>query len=358
MTKILHCSDLHLDSKMESNLSRKQANQRRAEIRETFVRLIEYAQENDYSVVIIAGDLFDESRCSLTTSESVLEAIREASEIDFLYLKGNHDERNALADIDLPSNLKLFGSEWVSYDYADVRISGIEIDGTNFKTMYQSYSAKPGAKNVVVLHGQVSSQPGCIDVSISDLRGRGIDYLALGHLHSYQIGELGGGGKYCYSGCLEGRGFDECGKKGFVSIEIQGDKLVSEFVPFAKRTLHELKVDVTGLYSYPEFEKALKVAVKGIPADDLVKFVLVGQCDPAANKDVQSLEKAIESSFFFIKISDMTTLKIDPSDYVNDVSLRGEFVRLVLARDDISAETRDKILLSGLRAIAGEDIRL
>ena len=40
-------------------------------------------------------------------------------------------------------------------------------------------------------------------------------FQALGHLHAYQSEQLGSdGGVYCYPGCLEGRGFDECGEKG------------------------------------------------------------------------------------------------------------------------------------------------
>ena len=37
--KLIHCSDLHLDSRMESNLSAAQARERNAEICATFARL-------------------------------------------------------------------------------------------------------------------------------------------------------------------------------------------------------------------------------------------------------------------------------------------------------------------------------
>ena len=53
------------------------------------------------------------------------------------------------------------------------------------------------------------------------LKNKNIDYLALGHIHGYKEAPLDGRGKYCYPGCLEGRGFDECGKKGFVLLNIE-----------------------------------------------------------------------------------------------------------------------------------------
>ena len=44
--KIIHCADLHLDSKMESNLDREAASMRRDELLDTFERMVTYAAEN------------------------------------------------------------------------------------------------------------------------------------------------------------------------------------------------------------------------------------------------------------------------------------------------------------------------
>jgi hypothetical protein len=79
---------------------------------------------------------------------------------------------------------------------------------------------------------------------------------------------------------------------------------------------------------------------------------------PDANKDIKSLTADLNSNFFFVKILDETTLLIDPLDYSNDISLRGEFVRLVSAASDLTEEERSRILNVGLRALAGEDVAL
>jgi exonuclease SbcD len=47
-------------------------------------------------------------------------------------------------------------------------------------------------------------------ISLKELKNKAIDYLALGHIHSYKMEQLDSRGVYCYPGCLEGRGFDEC----------------------------------------------------------------------------------------------------------------------------------------------------
>ena len=61
--KIIHCADLHLDSKMTSNLSKEQAKERKMEILRTYSRMIEYAKNNDVKAIIIAGDYLTREMC-------------------------------------------------------------------------------------------------------------------------------------------------------------------------------------------------------------------------------------------------------------------------------------------------------
>ena len=57
--KLIHCADLHFDSKLNANLSQESAKERRAELLDTFVRMVAYAKENAVEAILIAGDLFD-----------------------------------------------------------------------------------------------------------------------------------------------------------------------------------------------------------------------------------------------------------------------------------------------------------
>ena len=65
--KIIHCADVHLDSKMLKHLTKEQAKERKNEILNTFGQMVKYASKNDVSAIIIAGDLFDTSMISVTT---------------------------------------------------------------------------------------------------------------------------------------------------------------------------------------------------------------------------------------------------------------------------------------------------
>lgn len=356
--KLIHCADIHLDSRMQTHMPERQASARNAEITKTFLRLTEYAKENGIRAVLIAGDLFDTQRTSRNTVSMVLHAISVTPEVDYLYLRGNHDEAlSALADQDLPKNLKLFSDQWQSFCYDDVCIHGIEITARNADIFYGDIPLQADRKNIVMLHGQVSTQCGPDMINLTKLRGRNIQYLALGHLHAFQTEFLHDGCVYCYPGCLEGRGFDECGPKGFALLDTDARQIVPSFVPFSKRALHRVEVDITGCATNSAAYEVLKQKVAGISHDDMVECVLTGHYTVDANLSASYLQNLVAQDFYFAKIKNTSTLAIDPADYKNDISLKGEFIRLVLASGQ-TEEEKSAIIRTGLQALSEEDITL
>lgn len=63
----------------------------------------------------------------------------------------------------------------------------------------------------------------------------------------------------------------------------------------------------------------------------MVEFILTGAADPSARIAKKYLYNLMEDDFFFVKIKDETKLILDPKDYENDISLKGEFIRHVMA---------------------------
>ncbi len=354
--KILHCADLHMDSPMETHMTRGQAAKRNAEILMSFQRMTEYAENENVRVVLIAGDLFDGERVTRRTVEGVLDAVRRTPQIDYLYVSGNHDDQtNAFADQEIPENFKRFTDKWNTIEYGDVAVSGIEITKNNASTLYEQLPAQKSRVNIVMLHGQISSACGVDQVNLNLLKGKNINYLALGHIHTYSCEQLDCDGIYCYPGCLEGRGFDECGEKGFVVLDTDGRKITPFFIPFSSRKLHRVTVDITGAATNSAVCQAMKRASQNIDKKDMVEFILTGAADPSARIAKKYLYNLVESDFFFVKIKDETKLILDPKDYENDISLKGEFIRLVMASDAGEAD-KIKIIRTGLEALAGEEI--
>lgn len=358
--KLLHCGDVHLDSALSVNLTTEKKRQRKGELLSTFVQMAEYGAEHGARVMLIAGDLFDGAHVTKRTQNMVKETIARFPDMDFLYLKGNHDTETFL-DVweERPDNLKTFGGEWTYYRYDNVVIAGAEFIGENGPALYDSLVLNREDCNIVMLHGQTEkyrSKEKAEVVSLSALKNKNIDYLALGHIHSYRCEALDTRGVYCYCGCPEGRGFDECGEKGFVWLETEENKITHRFVPCACRTVHEVPVDITGAESTSGVEARMREALAGISEEDLVKVSLTGKVSLAAERDLTYLTGRFAHHFFAFKMNDRQVgLAVRPEEYENDISLRGEYIRLVM-QGAYTEEEKRMLLELGIRALEGEEV--
>lgn len=369
--KIIHCADIHLDSKMTSNLDGEKAKERKYEILSTFLEMISYAKTEEIKHIIIAGDLFDTNTFSAATRNSVKDAIISNNEINYYFIKGNHGGGDRFLESfdEIPENLHLFGEEWKSYTLNDdnfkIKIFGIELNDSNIGTVYSSLMLDPRDINIVTMHGQINEYQNSKKaeiISLNDLRNKNINYLALGHVHEYQKGELPPRGQYCYCGCLEGRGFDECGKHGFVVIDVNESEQTcsSEFIPFAKRNLYEISVDISDCVSTPDIKEKIKNAIESqkCKEKDLVKIVLIGEISLDCEKNTEHLTKYLMEQFYYAKIKDKTKIAVDYNDFELDASLKGEFVRLIKTQEELSEEEKAEIIKCGFQVLNGEEIEL
>ena len=363
--KIIHCADIHLDSRMSANLTREKAKERKTELLTTFRNMVEYGADHGVDAILIAGDLFDTKNVSATARNVVRDLILAHPQITFFYLQGNHDEGSFAGGLaQIPDNLYLFTDHWSSYRLGEkVCITGVELDSTNSGSIYHALSLDADLINIVTLHGQ-ESEYGVKDkaetIYLTALKNKGIDYLALGHIHSYKKERLDARGVYCYPGCLEGRGFDECGEHGFVWLEIDeaAGTVESTFVPFASRNLYTIPVDITGCASTMEILERMKTETdeRNYPEKSLVKYELTGRVDVESEKETDFLLRQFEDRFYFVKIKDSSKYLVDYASFAKDLSLKGEFIRTVMDRTDLSEEDKATVIHYGLQALAGEEI--
>ena len=351
--KILHTSDLHLGSALTSRLSQDRIRERKGELLSGFERMIEEALYQRVRLFIIAGDLFDTERITKSARDRVLTAIARCPSIDFLYLSGNH-EKGALTagGAPLPENLKLFGEDWTYFDYGEVCVAGrSEITEGMFRDLDLDYTKT----NIVVLHGALQdARSGGEIIGRRELDGKHVDYLALGHYHSYSEHKIDETGIAVYAGTPEGRGFDEVGEKGFVMIEADGRHLRHAFCPFAKRKLWIIDVDLTGAESRADVDLGVDTALSGLSHSDLIRLRLTGKRIPELFPDIGAIESRWQSAFYHFEVKDESGIRIDPEDYKYDRSLKGEFIRLVSQKCDLTDEEKDKIIRTGLAALMGE----
>ena len=363
--KIIHCADIHADSKFGTHFSKEQADERRKEIVDTFANMVHFARENDVKAIIIAGDLFDTKASQQKNIKKRFSyIISQNPDIDFLYLRGNHDEDVEFAYDDNLPNLKRFSKDgWTCYSYGNVNIYGREFGSKIPLSTYSELTLDSTKKNIVVLHGQIAdykSKDGAPVISLPHLTNKNIDYIALGHIHDYKLSKLDSRGHWCHSGCLEGRGFDECGEKGFVLLDVDeaggaSGAVEAKFIPLAQRCIHEVEVSLTGLVNYADIMKQISSSISNLPAKDIVQVDLTGEISEDTEIEAESYEATLKSdfNFYYIRVKDKTETKIDYQKYENDVSLKGEFIRLVKETSDLSDEEKSKIIMTGIKALAG-----
>ena len=233
--KIIHCSDLHLDSKMQANFDSGKAKERRDEILRTYQKMVEYAAKNDVKIILIAGDMFDKKDITTKAKNVVLNSICANPQIDFIYLKGNHDETIFLDEEENLENLKTFNNqEWKKYDYENITITGIEFGGKKNYEIYNSLILEKNKINIVVMHGQESEtelKDKTEIIELKQLKNKNIDYLALGHIHKPNII----GDKVAYSGSLEPLDRTETGEHGYILGEVELGKCIIQHIPFSTR---------------------------------------------------------------------------------------------------------------------------
>ena len=219
--------------------------------------------------------------------------------------------------------------------------------------------------NLLAGHCDLGGKADCCRISSHDLARCGFDYAALGHIHKGGEIKLAGNTYYAYSGCPEGRSFDECGIKGVIVGELKKEngRLAASFASrrMCRRHYERLTVDVTGVSSDAELLERVKTsaAQAGLGADALVRIKLTGRISPETRLSPNVLS-ASALGLYYLEVRDDTAPLLDTETLKNDISIRGAFFRELLPLLESESEeerrTAAAALHYGLAALDGDDV--
>lgn len=349
LMKIIHCSDIHLDSAMSANLTAEKADIRRNEIKFTFEKMLDYAVEENVKAILICGDLFDKAKVPIIEKKYLSGLFNKFSQLNFFILSGNHDSEIFDNNFVKPNNVKIFNKDWLNYEFEGVNICGKELNNQIDNDTYDP-PVKNDLYNIVMLHGEIGKQDEENKINILKLKNKGINYLALGHIHSYLSSNLDGKGVYAYSGCLEGRGFDETGDKGFIILDTILN--VHKFIKFNSRTFYDFTVNVNNK-NFIQIKDDCLLCFKNVNLKDLARIKLAGQSDN--NLDVNLLRQLLSERCFYLKIDDEIR-SINSYLFSGEISLKGEFIKLV-AESEINEQDKEDIIKYGIAALTAKGKR-
>ncbi|MBQ9980702.1 MAG: DNA repair exonuclease [Oscillospiraceae bacterium] len=335
MIKILHAADFHLDSPLAS-LSDRKAVRRRGELRLAVKAMVELSLEEEVDIILLSGDLFDSDAPFGGTGKMLAEELGRAGAKVFI-APGNHDYYSPTSPYALekwPENVHIFTKntiEKVELPQLETTVYGAAFTAqTCLQSNLAGFTAEGSGINVMALHAAIgTAEERYNPVTTEQIAASGIDYLALGHTHDYSGPRTAGKTVYAYSGCIEGRGFDETGDKGVIIAEVEKGRASLRFVPMSMRRYHRRELDVTGADISAILENEITCA------EDIYRIYLTGS---AEQPDIPALMARFENKAYHIEIHDRTSPARNLWDRAGENSLRGVYLEKLRA----AMETDDK----------------
>ncbi|MDE1159054.1 MAG: DNA repair exonuclease [Neorhizobium sp.] len=237
--RFIHAADLHLGSPFQG-LSLKDAAVAELFIeasRRAFTTLVDAAIDRKVDFFLVAGDVYDgdwkDNKIGLFFNREI--ARLERAGIPVFLLKGNHDAASVITrTITLPANVSEFPVNkpgTFMLDHLKVALHGQGFaDRSASENLALNYP-KPvaGWFNIGVLHTSLTGrEPHApyAPCSVEDLRSRGYDYWALGHVHDFEI--VATDPLVVFPGNLQGRSIREQGAKGAVLVSVEDGRIAYE----------------------------------------------------------------------------------------------------------------------------------
>jgi DNA repair exonuclease SbcCD nuclease subunit len=270
----LHAADLHLGSPFQG-LAQKDAEvaRRFAEAsRAAFSDLVSAAIEEGVAFVVISGDIYDgrwkDMAVGFFFNREVSRLTRAG--IPVFMVRGNHDAESDVAQaLPLPDGVTLFSArhaETHRLETLRVALHGRSFRDRevteNFAVTYPA--AVDGWFNIGLLHTSLEGNADHVTYapcSIADLRSRGYDYWALGHVHEFQV--LNEHPHVVYPGNLQGRSIRERGAKGAVLVDVEDGRVTGLRRLIRDRARWSLvEIDLTGIADAADLRATIRGALE------------------------------------------------------------------------------------------------
>lgn len=323
--KFIFSADAHLDSAFYGE----NTALRSGELICAFKMMVEYAKVSGIPLIALGGDLFDSPYPSPETVAAVKGIISANSDIQFIAVCGNHDPlRTTSFYNNPPDNMYVFPDTVTRFDYKELTFYGVsEKDSGYTADKWEGFHAE--GRFITLSHG---------DLKPSSLVGTGACMCLLGHIHKSEIHTLANGVKAIYSGCLAGRGFDECGPKGFYVID--SDEPGCEFIQSSAKVYAEYYADISETQN---IEQLLELLQGIVPNDnEIARLKLCGEVMEPFTIDCDRLCGLFPH---FVQVKDESTLRTDFLKNAAENTLEGEFIRILSSKlEGASDEDRQKIL--------------
>lgn len=285
--RIVHVADTHLGYRNFSGKldPERNLNQRECDVYDAWQMAVDTTVELKPDLFIHAGDLFDSSRPTPTAVVHALEGfakLREAG-IPVVVIAGNHSTPRFRSGGSVFEILARFGITAVWQAPETVRVNGLAVHciphEPQAEQLLDDIRSLPldgkADGNVLVVHAGLEGvrqdyhEVNEIALAPEQLAEGDYDYVALGHLHRYQVPQLNA----VYAGSLERLDFGDLdGEKAVLEVDLTAGAGSKDFLrrhPIPIRPMLEIPIACSGLDA-TDIVTALEKQIDGLALDGAV----------------------------------------------------------------------------------------
>ena len=363
--RIVHTADVHLGAR-HTDLGERAAAQRERQF-SAFRATGDLAIAEGADLLLIAGDLFDSNSQPRRSVERVAAELRRLAEraIRTVVLPGTHDVYDRASiyrayDLGELAGLPA-GSDLVTVLTPEApRARFPELDLVVFGRVFATKrapssplsgftAADAGATwSIGMIHGSLlipgKTEHDEVVFSADEVAASGLDYLALGHWHSVQLGTAGTV-RYAYPGAPEPVAVDQdrAGRALLVTLSlVDGTKTVDvEERQVGRTRFARHEVDASTISGQP----ALVEQLATLADPDLVLDArLVGLRPDGLDVDLDEIERALAGSFLAVRVRDRSIAplpddaEVPPPDTVLGALVLDLEARIAAAEADAAAD--------------------
>lgn len=370
MLRVAHLADVHLDSAF-GQFGAAAQRKRQTAIEEAFKKALQEASGRRADVLLIAGDLYEQKNFTANTADFLREQLGQFERPVFI-APGNHDHftsRSLYATVGWSSNVHIFREEkLVGVELEDgLRIWGaahtVPATTTDF---LDGFKVDRSGVNLAVFHGAEQSELAFVQQLHGDderkepygpfraqqISDTGLDHVFVGHIHTPRDAEL-----HTYPGNPEPLTFGEIDspKRGLViaAIDDSGRVAGRERINVAQSAVSDLEISLAGCGNNSAIRD--KVSSDLANANGFVRVTLTGEIGEAAEIDINELRRLAPHNLDGVVFQTRELHVAYPIDKIamETGTVRGRFVDEVLASSELDEEEKQRVIVTGLRALHG-----
>lgn len=359
--RFLHFADLHLDTPFRW-APPELARARRQGLRHTLERICEIAAEQRVDALTCGGDLYENDRFTPDTAEFLRVTFAELDPLPVFLAPGNHDwygPRSLYRQVSWSRNVLVFGTDALTpVPLAD----GFTLWGAahrapaNTSGFLEGFRVDRAGVHVALFHGSEQSAfplQGEGKAPHAPFRGEqipqaGLAHALVGHFHTPTEAPT-----HTYPGNPDPLSFGETGMRGAVLVAVADDGTVTrQRFTVATSGVHDVTVDLTGVAHAGEATDRVVEALAALTG--VVRVTLRGEVGQDVDLRLADIAAARPAHLdALLPRFGSVTVAYDIAHLKEEPTVRGQFVRDVLADTALSDDKRRKVLITGLRALDG-----